>query len=234
MYKLKSVYATISFERNKINLLVVERAKDDKIHCLYFNSVEHDYLDNNISFINFQNLVDKLRTLLRNADNFLGINIKRYIINISCLPIQTIQGRSPESLVFETLTEEHAHNYVNKLLLAKRNENQYTLRINPTGWYLDDKYSPNFPEGTQGKKISFDYVGVIAQRKVVDQFVDLVKQVGGKPLEITCNSLCLGVSVNGGGIDGAVVDIKTTSTIVNLYDKYGEIKALVTIPKGSK
>jgi cell division ATPase FtsA len=133
MYKLKSVYATISFERNKINLLVVEHAKNDKINCLYYNSVEHNYLDENISFINYDHLVDKLRTLVRGADNFLGINIKRYIVNISCLPIKSIQGRSPESLVFDTLTEEHLHNYVNKLTLAKRDENQYALHVYATG-----------------------------------------------------------------------------------------------------
>lgn len=233
MYKLKSVYATISFERNKINLLVVEHAKNDKINCLYYNSVEHNYLDENISFINYDHLVDKLRTLVRGADNFLGINIKRYIVNISCLPIKSIQGRSPESLVFDTLTEEHLHNYVNKLTLAKRDENQYALHVYATGWYLDGQYTPQFPEGSNGKKISFDYVGIISQRRIIDQFVDLLKQVGGKTLAVTCNSLCLGVPVNGGGIDGVVVDIKTTSTIINLYNKYGEIKAVTTIPKGS-
>jgi hypothetical protein len=133
MYKLKSVYATISFERNKINLLVVESAKDNKTNCLYYNSIEHNYLDQNISFTNYNTLVDKLRTLVKDADNFLGMNIKRYIVNISCLPIKSIQGRSPESLVFETLTEEHAHNYIDKLMLSKRDENQYALSIYATG-----------------------------------------------------------------------------------------------------
>jgi hypothetical protein len=98
---------------------------------------------------------------------------------------------------------------------------------------LDGQYTPQFPEGSNGKKISFDYVGIISQRRIIDQFVDLLKQVGGKTLAVTCNSLCLGVPVNGGGIDGVVVDIKTTSTIINLYNKYGEIKAVTTIPKGS-
>jgi hypothetical protein len=132
MYKLKSVYATISFERNKINLLVVERTKD-KTNCLYYNSITHDYLDQNISFINYDHLIAKLRTLVRGGDKFLGINIKRYIINISCLPIKSIQGHSPESLVFETLIDDHAHSYVNKLVLAKRDEVQYTLDAHATG-----------------------------------------------------------------------------------------------------
>jgi hypothetical protein len=133
MYKLERVYAIISFERNKINLLVIENSKEHKVNCLYFNSVEHTYLDENIAFINYENLVDKLRNLVSNADSFLGLNIKRYIINISCLPIKSIEGRSPESLVFENLTEDHANNYAEKLLLAKRDENQYMLKIHPTG-----------------------------------------------------------------------------------------------------
>jgi hypothetical protein len=133
MYKLKSVYATISFERNKINLLVVEHAPKYKTNCLYYNSVELEYLDKDICFVNYERLIDKLRTLVKGADSFLGINIKRYIINISCLPINSIQGLSHESLVFEALTEEHAINFVNRLMLAKRDEKQYALRIFPTG-----------------------------------------------------------------------------------------------------
>jgi hypothetical protein len=133
MYKLKSVYATISFERNKINLLVVEHTAEHKTNCLYYNSIEHDYLDVNISFINHENLLDKLRTLVKGADNFLGINIKRYIVNISCLPIKSFQGHSPESLVFEALSEEHANNYISKLILAKRDESWYALRAFATG-----------------------------------------------------------------------------------------------------
>jgi hypothetical protein len=61
----------------------------------------------------------------------------------------------------------------------------------------------------------------------------LLKEVGGKTLAITCNSLCLGICAKGDEMDGVVIDIKTTSTIINLYNKHGEIKAIHTINKGS-
>jgi hypothetical protein len=200
---------------------------------LYYNSIEHDYLDQNVVFLNHDNLIEKLRILINGADTFLGVNIKRYIVNISCLPIKSVQSRSHESLVFEPLNDEHANNYINKLIMTKRDENQYTLNAYATGWYLDGKYTPQFPEGAIGKKISFDYIGIVSERSIVDQFVDLLKEVGCKPLDITCNSLCLGIYVNGGNTDGVVIDIKNTSTVVNLYNKHGEIKAVTKINKGS-
>jgi DNA polymerase III epsilon subunit-like protein len=68
---------------------------------------------------------------------------------------------------------------------------------------------------------------------MIDQFIDLLRQVGGKVLAITCNSLCLGACANGKQTDSVVIDIKTTSTIINLYNRNGEIKALQKINKGS-
>ncbi|MDR2369217.1 MAG: hypothetical protein LBD63_01135, partial [Mycoplasmataceae bacterium] len=67
MYKLKNVYATISFERNKINLLVVECTHKHQTNCLYYNSIEHDYLDQNVVFLNHDNLIEKLRILINGA-----------------------------------------------------------------------------------------------------------------------------------------------------------------------
>jgi hypothetical protein len=73
----------------------------------------------------------------------------------------------------------------------------------------------------------------MSPRKIIEQFVDLLNEVSGKALAITCNSLCLGVLADGCGIDTLVIDIKTTSTIINIYDKNGEIKAITSIPKGA-
>jgi hypothetical protein len=99
---------------------------------------------------------------------------------------------------------------------------------------LDGQSFPNFPKGSHGKKISFDYVGIVSERRIVDQFVDLLKEIGGNVLEITCNSLCLGVCAINNGSDAVVVDIKTTSTIINLYNKAGDIKSITTLNKGSR
>jgi hypothetical protein len=133
MYKLERVYATVSFERNRINLLVVEHDKNHETHCLYYGSCQQEYLGSNLSFINHNELIKKTRELINNADKTLGMNIKRYIINISCLPIRAVQKRSPNFQVFQHLTLDHANNHIDKVLGMNRDTENYALRVFPSG-----------------------------------------------------------------------------------------------------
>jgi hypothetical protein len=100
MFNLKQVYAVLNFDRSKIKLLVIERTSE-KINCIYYDETSLTYLDDKINFINASELNDKLVNLIKAADNFMGINIKRYIINISCLPIDMKLKNSPKFLTFE-------------------------------------------------------------------------------------------------------------------------------------
>jgi hypothetical protein len=84
-----------------------------------------------------------------------------------------------------------------------------------------------------GKQISFTYQALTCQTQHLTQFVDLLKQVNIQPLSITNNSLCLGNYFGtNNGMDKLVIDVKTSQTIINLYDKEGVIKKMVTFNEG--
>jgi hypothetical protein len=99
MFNLKQVYAILNFEKSKIKLLVVEK-KVNKINCLYYDEISHTYLNDDIQFINANDLRERLLKMTKLADNFMGVNIKRYIVNISCLPLQIKSKTSPKFLTF--------------------------------------------------------------------------------------------------------------------------------------
>jgi hypothetical protein len=100
MFNLKQVYANINFERSKIKLLIVEKTAQ-KTNCLYYNEINQTYLDDNMRFVNIGDLHDKLVNLIKGADDFMGINVKRYIVNISCLPLDIKFNVSPKFLAFD-------------------------------------------------------------------------------------------------------------------------------------
>jgi hypothetical protein len=100
MFNLKQVYANIDFERSKIKLLIVEKTAK-KTNCLYYNEIVQDYLDDQMRFINISELHSKLVKLIKDADDFIGINVKRYIVNIACLPLNIKFYSSPKFLVFD-------------------------------------------------------------------------------------------------------------------------------------
>jgi hypothetical protein len=131
MYKLKHVYATLCFEHNKIKLAVLEK-KHDTVNCLYFNEIQHDYLDSNFKITNSHEFRNKLFCLVQNADSFLGVNIKRYILHVSCLPMQTITSTSANFLIFnQTLTQENMDTYLNKYRNHSIDGENLALEVNP-------------------------------------------------------------------------------------------------------
>jgi hypothetical protein len=132
MYFLKRVYAILSFENNRIKLLVLER-QNDKQNCLYFNEIKLEYLDNNYKFFNATELQKSVQKLTKSADEFLGINIKRYILNIGYLPLKTNASASPTFLLFnQILSNRHYLNYINKVKNQSSVNDEYVLEISPT------------------------------------------------------------------------------------------------------
>ncbi|GHU31245.1 hypothetical protein FACS1894166_02320 [Bacilli bacterium] len=132
MYNLKEVYATISFDYDKIRLLVVEQKDNGQINCLYYNHLQISYLNEDLSFSSTAKLLDTVDSLIRQADKFLSTNIKRYILNISCLPLKSVNLRSSESLIFGPLTPATATNCVNRVLDSGKNVKEMLLQVIPS------------------------------------------------------------------------------------------------------
>jgi hypothetical protein len=132
MFKLKEVYGTLCFEHAKIKLVVLEK-QVNSINCLYMNELCFNYLDDNFRIINSDEFRNKLFNLVRSADEFLSMNIKRYILHVSCLPMQIISSTSANFLIFnQKLTQDNYNTYINKYRNKNIGGDNLALEINPT------------------------------------------------------------------------------------------------------
>jgi hypothetical protein len=131
MYQLRKVYSTISFEANKVKLLVVER-NTNTTNCLYYDEFEQEYLDRAFSFINIDALVENIQKMLKNADIFLGRPIRRHVVHIPCLPTISVHDESPNFLIFNQQLDEYKYfNFVNKIKRCVINDNRTVIKIYP-------------------------------------------------------------------------------------------------------
>ena len=108
MYNLKKVFGIISFEANHIKILVVENASGTQ-HCLYFKKVVYPGYNENFKLNNYKATKQILNNELLKADMFIGAKVKRYLLDIPNLPINTI-NQSFENKNFKS--EEDICNYI--------------------------------------------------------------------------------------------------------------------------
>ena len=86
MYSLKNVFGIISFETKYIKITVAEISKNET-HCLYFKKVTYPGCDINFKLNDFNGTKTILTNELIKVDSFIGIKVKRYVLNIPNLPI---------------------------------------------------------------------------------------------------------------------------------------------------
>lgn len=86
MYSLKNVFGIISFETKYIKIAVAEISKHET-HCLYFKKISYPGYNINFKLNDFNGTKTVLTNELIKVDSFIGIKVKRYILNIPNLPI---------------------------------------------------------------------------------------------------------------------------------------------------
>jgi hypothetical protein len=131
MYQLKKVYGVISFEDAKIKLVVLEK-NVQRTNCLYYDECKIIYTDNEFNLINVEALKEALNNLVRNADAFIGRSLKRYVINIPCLPTISVCSQSPQFLVFKQYLDENKYqNLINKITCCGIKNDRTIINIHP-------------------------------------------------------------------------------------------------------
>lgn len=233
MFNLKQVYATINFERSKIKILIVEKTVQ-KTNCLYYDEICLTYLDENMHFINIGELHNKLTKLIKAADNFMGVNVKRYIVNIACLPLNIKFCTSAKFLVFDQiLTWDHYNNYINKIKKLNSDTKEQILHVNPKKWFLDDHEYESFPLSNSGNDIHFEYYALGCNREITRQWHDLIDALKIKTIGFTNNSLgWSSLFKNDQNKNNVVIDMKSKNSIVTIY-KDNEIIDVITYQYGS-
>jgi len=131
MFKLRNIYAVISFEKTSIEILVCEK-NNSQMHCLYQNSIKNlNYLDDNGNFINNSELLIKLQNLITSADNFIGLNITKYIVNLPNLQIKMFTNSTNNLKVDHNLSKKEVLDFIKREINEHVNDDEAVINIQP-------------------------------------------------------------------------------------------------------
>lgn len=224
MYNLKNVYGVISFNKSRIKVLVVERAESGKVNCLYNNCVSLNYLNANNQFINKEELSKTLLNMLTKADEFIGIVVKRYIVNISYMPVEIIKNISTdhEVKIDHELDLADYMSYTSKVNFLNGNNDKTIIDLHPYLWTLDGMNHSEFPYGKTGKNINFEYYAYVANADFLKAFRDLVHECKVSIIGFINNQLSFGglLARSNSGKKNVVIDVKSDSSTINFYDTH--------------
>ena len=237
MYNLKIVYGVISFNKSRIKVLVVERADSGKINCLYNNCISLNYLNANNEFINKEELSKTLLNILTKADEFIGIVVKRYIVNISYMPIEIVKNISVdyEIKINKELDLADYMSYTSKINFLNNNSDKTIIDLHPYLWTLDGINYSEFPYGKTGKNINFEYYAYVANSQFVKAFKDLVHACKVSIIDFINNQLSFGGLLTRCNLEkkNVVIDVKSDSSTINFYDTHNILVYYETLNWGS-
>lgn len=238
MYNLKNVYGVISFNKSRVNVLVVEKAINGKINCLFFDYLDINYLNDKLEFINKDLLRDKLLELLTKADEFFGVIVKRYIINVSYLPVRVVKNISKDFELNENkeLDQNDYLSFVNKVDFLDAVTNERIINVHPELWTLDGHNLSSFPYGKKGRMLNFEYVAYVTNAEMYKRFKDLAEQCKVSCLGIINNQICFSgclERINEYHKRNLVIDVKSDSSTINFYDTNNNLVYFEKIDTGS-
>lgn len=237
MFNLKNVYGVLSFSRTRINLLVVERSTTGKNNCLFYDFVDLDYLTETNEFKNREVLVDKIVHLLTKADKFIGIVVKRYIFNVTYLPIRVVKNISKDFSIDENKTLEMYDylTFIKNVNFLDDSTNETILDIHPSLWTIDGKNCSEFPFKASGKSINFEYVAYVTSSKMYQEFLNLAFDCKIAMLSLTNNQIayCGNLEKINNQKKNVVININSDSSTINFYDERNQLIYFEKIDLGS-
>jgi hypothetical protein len=127
MYNLKKVFGIISFETGIIKVLVLDATNKNQPKYLFYDKLDLEYSHDFSDIVNTKNVEEAVNTLTQRADEFLGLTIQSYIINIPALNASITKQISPKfSVVGGHCSEELKYDLIDKIqLLNHDEENEY-------------------------------------------------------------------------------------------------------------
>jgi hypothetical protein len=106
MYNLKKVFGIISFEEGAIKVLVLDSANKEQPKYLFYDKIDLEYSYDFSNIVNTENIEKAISKLTRRADEFIGLVVSNYIINIPALNANPIRKISPNFPVIEGYCSE--------------------------------------------------------------------------------------------------------------------------------
>jgi hypothetical protein len=221
MYNLKKIIGIVSFEENKIKLSIIDVKNINEPRYLYFDSREVNYTCDFSSTIDMNEVRVKVIELITNADDFSGIIVKRYVINIPFLKINVQNFKSPN---FNILSGYCDKDFKNELFTKTKISNllneEISLFDKIIEWDIDGHPYNSYPMNKTGQNISFTYKSFLCSKVKHQSILNLFNNLGIYILGITTNQMFY---------ENNDINIKVNDNATYFYQNNQEIKLNIGI-----
>lgn len=208
MFNLINVYGIITFNINNVNIVIMSNQNRNN-NCLYYKTINFaiDYLQKNYDLVH-----QTLAKELINIDKFLGLTIKRYIINIPHL-LMNINPQLSDKLNLEN--EGKLLNYLNNLHSDK---NTLNIKQEIIGYFQKQKFLKKFP--TNNKPYIVSYLNYSCSNDSLNNVFRLIKDLKIVVLSFYNNatSFQLANTNNKNNKKRLLIDLTNDSTHIYAYD----------------
>ncbi|MDR2821486.1 MAG: hypothetical protein LBV53_00845 [Mycoplasmataceae bacterium] len=187
MFNLKKIFATISFEQNCIKVLVLDNT-DAKLQYLFFDKVELDYSYDFSNIVNTHKIDSALKMLTTKVDNFIGMTINRYIVNI---PFLNVEKNKYTSEIYDIenniCNDELKYKLLDSITIKDSEGDNVSFSTDIINWNLDGKISKEFPKNIFGNKLSYSYVSYFCNKVTISNIQNILHRNGINALSIVSN-----------------------------------------------
>ena len=223
MYSLRNVFGIISFETKYIKIAVAEVSKHET-HCLYFKKIAYPGYDINFKLNDFNGTKNILTNELIKADSFIGIKVKRYILNIPNLPI---------SMTKQVITNDNfkLENDIYKYIDANPYyQGAKCIKKQIIGYVVNNQLVKKIPNQTD---FSVECLNCFINKSLIEEYENLFNKLFIKIIDIYINAFEYNDIFSTNTTNALLIDIYEQQCNLIEYNKNHEIVHSQTINLGT-
>jgi len=176
---------SISFEKNKIKLIVLKEKK-----IVFYDEIIEQYDEKFNNVYDLEKIYNVVSILTKKADDFLSNNLTNYIFNIPFIQLNKEEKTSIDfNIIGKKIDENYINNLYNKIPLLSNNDKKIIYsEINE--YLLDNnEISPSNILGKSGDKIKFNYTNYCVELEKYNVLLDIAQKNSIKIIQLINNQI---------------------------------------------
>lgn len=224
---MSQLYVGMEIGTNSIKLVVAQKV-NDTWNVLVTNEEKSEGIRKE-EIVDAKKVADSIQKCLQEAENILGISIKKVI---TCIPSKECLFHIISSKIRvideNCVTGKDITALINKALKEKEEETQEVITTTPIGYKLDDGKVVKNPLGLRTTTLESRIVTTSIPRKSLYPLLNVLELCGLEPIEITFKSIGDYFEIRNKKLDnevGAIINIGEDTTTISIYNKGIMIKS---------
>lgn len=231
---MRKIYTSIDIGSYSIKVIVGEFV-DDKLHVLASSCVETKGLKKGL-IIEPDLVVKSIKDAVAEANNKLGMNISKVIVNIPDYNaiFREVQGSVEVRNEDNVITSEDVNRVIKDSVYNELDDGYELVTVVPTMYYIDNDKETSKPVGKNGQKLEIKGIMISTPRKNVYSVLSVIERAGLEVADITIGGLSDYYEIRNDKLDGkvgAVINLGHETTKVTIFDN-GSVVANGTLQVG--